>query len=41
VFDIGHFESEQYTKEIFRDLLHSYDVEAILAEEDKNIVQTY
>ena len=41
VLDIGHFESEQYTKEVFGDLLKGYDVECVLAENDKSCVKVW
>ena len=40
VFDIGHFESEQFTKEIFRNLLQD-KVECILASADCSPIKTY
>ncbi len=39
-FDIGHFESEQFTKEIFRELLQD-KVECIFAESDRSPVKIY
>ena len=41
LFDIGHFESEQFTKEIFKELLEGYDVKCVIAEEDKSCVKVY
>ena len=41
LIDIGHFESEQFTKEVFRDLLQGYDVECVLAERDKSCVKVF
>lgn len=41
VFDIGHFESEQFTKEIFYELLTNTLVECIIAENDISPVKTY
>ena len=41
LFDIGHFESEQYTKEVFRDLLRAHDVQCVLAENDKSCVKVW
>lgn len=40
VFDIGHFESEQFTKEIFRDLLNG-QVQCLMAENDKSPIKIY
>lgn len=39
--DIGHFESEQYTKEIFAELLSNYNIDCVMAENDVNLVKTY
>lgn len=41
VFDIGHFESEQYTKEIFRELIEKHGAECIFAETDISPIKTY
>ena len=41
LFDIGHFESEQFTKEIFKELLEGYDVKCVIAEGDKSCVKVY
>ncbi len=41
MFDIGHFESEQFTKEVFEDLLRDHDVECVIAESDTSCVKAY
>ncbi len=41
MFSIGHFESEQFTKEIFRDLLAGSPVECLFAENDCNFIKIY
>lgn len=41
IMDIGHFESEQYTKEIFQNLLANAGIKAILAEKDCSPIQAY
>lgn len=43
VVDIGHFESEQYTKEVFRKILAPYatKLRILLAKNDKCLVHTY
>jgi len=41
VLDIGHFESEQYTKEIFRDLLRELPVDIYLSEADRSPVHAF
>ncbi len=43
VMDIGHFESEQYTKEVFRNLLaeHAPSLHVMTAENDKSPIQAY
>ncbi len=43
VLDIGHFESEQYTKEIFAQLLHQHapSLQVLLADNDKSPIQAY
>ena len=38
VMDIGHFESEQYTKEVFAELLAG-TVECVMAETDRSLVE--
>lgn len=40
VFDIGHFESEQFTKEVFRDILQKH-INCLLAETDHSCVKTF
>ena len=40
VFDIGHFESEHFTKEIFREILSGY-IRCILAESDINPIKVF
>lgn len=40
VFDIGHFESEHFTKEIFRDILKDY-IRCELAESDVNPISVF
>ncbi len=43
IVDMGHFESEQYTKEVFADLLDSCRnrIEIVLSESDRSPVLTY
>ncbi len=43
IMDIGHFESEQFTKEIFQSILEPYQpaINLIMAENDINPVYTY
>ncbi len=43
VMDIGHFESEQYTKEVFAELLllHAPTLKIYMAEHDKSPIQAY
>lgn len=41
LLDIGHFESEQYTKELFRELLADKPVNVLFAESDVSPVQVY
>ena len=40
VLDIGHFESEQYTKEIFAELLCG-KVDCVFADSDKSPIKFY
>lgn len=41
LLDIGHFESEQYTKEIFAELLVGNGLSVVLAESDKSPVKAF
>lgn len=41
LLDIGHFESEQYTKEIFGELLQNAPVQVIMAETDVSPIHVY
>ena len=41
LLDIGHFESEQYTKELFRELLADAPVNVLFAEADKSPINVY